>query len=215
MIKLKSQCMSKATRNFQFIAITGGIGSGKSALGNMLRQKGYTVIDSDQIARKVVEPGQPANAEIASQFGPSVMNKNGTINRSELRKIISSDIKMRKLLESITHPRIRAISEKKAETIHSTSGDTVIFYEVPLLFESERKHDFDKIICVTAEDDIRIDRVMRRSKLTKDDVLKLVATQMDQQEKTRLSDHVIENNGSLNELKNSADALSKIIKSIF
>lgn len=203
--------MSNSQRNFKFVAITGGIGSGKSAVGSILKGKGYTVIDSDQIARKVVEPGQPAHQEIEQKFGPTVINPDRTLNRGALRKIISSDNKMRKILEDITHPRIRALSEDEANKAHAATGAAIIFYEVPLLFESGRTHDFDKVICVVADDDIRIDRVMKRSQLTKDEVRKLIAAQLDQDEKAKLSDIVIDNNQSKSALELSVEDALKAL----
>lgn len=199
--------MSTGNREYKFIAITGGIGSGKSAVGNVLRTLKYPVIDSDQIAREVVKPGKPALKEIEQYFGREILLPNRTLNRKKLREIISDSPEDRKALESITHPRIRELSQNLADSEFERTGSHLIFYEVPLLFESGRDHNFDAVICVWADDPMRISRTTKRDNLSEEAVKRLLSTQMDQEEKKSLSDYCIENNGTLENLETSVEKL--------
>lgn len=182
------------------IGLTGGIGSGKSTVAAILRQHGIPVMDADTIAKQVTEPGQPAHADIARVW-PGVIGSDGRIDRKKLAAVVfenGEDPDSRKCLEAITHPRIRAEVARQASAL-AAAGHGVTFLEAALLVETGLYRTLDGLVVVTADDEARIDRVIRRDGATRANVLARMAAQLPIQDKIRVADYVIDNSRSVKE----------------
>lgn len=195
------------------IALSGGIGSGKSAVAELFRAHGVPIIDADVLARDVVSPGEPALAEILATFGPAIMNLDGTLNRRALASVIFSDTQKRKQLEDILHPRIRSAFTRKLLSFDNSPAPFVI-YVMPLFFEAENAHpELEKVIVVWAPEELCITRVMNRDRLNRDDALLRVRAQLPIDEKSKRADWVIKNDGDESALPAQVEKVySEIIK---
>lgn len=187
------------------IALTGGIGSGKSTVSRMLADKGAVVVDADAIAREIVEPGEPALEEIRAAFGPDVIDGEGRLRRSLLAEIVFADADALARLNAITHPRIAA---RAAELLASAPSDAVVVYDMPLLVEQgpAALAGWDAILVVDCPDDVRLDRLVARG-LSAEDASGRMAAQAGREERLAVADHVIDNAGDLAGLARSVDAL--------
>jgi len=191
------------------IGLSGGIGSGKSTVAQMLRGRGVPVLDADLVAREVTEPGLPAHEEIARAW-PDVIGHDGRIDRKRLAAIVFGDAPSRKRLEAITHPRIR--SEVAARTsVLAAAGHPVAFLEAALLVETGLHKSLEGLVVVTAEDETRIARVIRRDGSSRESVLARIAAQLPMEDKIRVADHVIDNSHSLEE---TAQQVSRALQQI-
>jgi dephospho-CoA kinase len=187
------------------IALTGGIGSGKSTVARLLDAKGAVVVDADAIARAIVEPGEPALAEIREAFGPDVIDPSGRLDRAALAGIVFADPDALARLNAITHPRIAA---RSAELIAAAPSGAVIVYDMPLLVEQgpQALDGWDAILVVDAPDDARLERLVARG-LDRDDALKRMGAQATRQERLAAADHVIDNSGDPAALERAVDGL--------
>jgi dephospho-CoA kinase len=176
------------------LGLTGGIGSGKSLVALMFAQLGADVIDADQLARDVVEPGQPALQEIVATFGRDVLRPDGRLNLGKLAGIIFADNSARAKVNAITHPRIRERME--AEVAERGSGPGVLILDIPLLYESARADTVEKVIVVWVDPETQLRRLHERDGLTSDEARQRVAAQMPLDAKRARADHVIDNSGS-------------------
>lgn len=182
------------------IGITGGIASGKSTVTDILKKRfNYCVIDADQLARQAVEPGSSGLIKITAVFGQEVINENGELNRSMLGEMIANDEQLRKKLNAIVHPEIKKLYDQQID-LYRCSGIPTVFYDCPLLFETNQQNTVDETIVVVADKEIRINRLRERDKLTREQAIKRIEMQMSDEEKIILADTVIENNGSLDDL---------------
>ena len=178
-----------------FVAVTGGLGSGKSLVGEIFRELGAIVYDSDGLARLVVERGSEGFNQIVARFGDQVL-KDGQLDRAALAQIVFRDPLALKDLESIIHPKVRALWD---DIIKNAPKGSVVVNEIPLLVESGGKDRFDYIITVESKEDIRIKRLAERG-LEESEARKRIAAQASDQERRAISHSVIENNGSREEL---------------
>tara|TARA_B100001971_G_scaffold203114_1_gene217613 strand:+ start:7247 stop:7828 length:582 start_codon:yes stop_codon:yes gene_type:complete len=175
--------------------LTGGVGMGKSTVAKILEKKGMLVVDSDELARQVVEPGQPALAEIIDQFGDGIIDPQGRLDRAKMAQQVFGDDIAREQLEAIIHPRVRArwkmkISEWRERQIHA--GVVVI----PLLFEVEVQDQFDVVLCVACTANTQQVR-LRHRKWDEEQISARNASQMDIAEKMDLADHVLWTEGDI------------------
>lgn len=171
------------------VALTGGIGSGKSTVGELFQQLGAVVVDSDQLAREVVERGSLGFEQIVTLFGDEIL-KNGEINRSMLAEIIFKDPAKRKELEQITHPLIR----KAFADIVSKSGDqAIVINQIPLLVESRYEYNFDHVITVSTSEDKRIERLLAKG-YTREQIQNRIKSQASDLEREKIADSIIQNN---------------------
>lgn len=177
------------------VGLTGGIGAGKSTVGNMFAQLGALVIDADQLAREAIEPGSSGFDEVVALFGSQILN-DGDIDRRDLGKIVFSDSKKRKELEAIIHPRVQ---DALALRIKGLNPGDILIYEVPLLVETGAQKKFDYIITVESDIENRLDRLFERG-LDEDEAERRIAAQASQAEREAVADFVIVNDGDRAEL---------------
>jgi len=183
------------------VGLTGGIGSGKSTVARLLAEHGAIVIDADAIAREVVEPGQPALAEIAERFGPGILDASGALDRGALAAIVFHDTAALADLNAITHPRI---AERTAELIAAAPEDAVVVYDMPLLVENGLAEGWDTVVVVIADRQVRIERLRERG-LDDDDIEARMSRQASDEERRAVADIIIDNSGSMEELRSQVD----------
>jgi len=202
------------------IGLTGGIGTGKSTVSQILRNKGFSVIDLDVISHKVIE--FPSVVEkIVKNFGKEVLENNEnnndgnrTVSREKLGKIIFSNREKRFTLNSIMHPEILRIMHKKILECKSKNEkeNKIIFVEIQLLFEVQWEKEFDYILLVAAKRDIQVRRVLERDKRSEKEAWDIINSQMSLDEKRGKSDFVIENDGNIDDLNRKVDKFLKILE---
>ncbi len=187
------------------VALTGGIGSGKSTVADFLDELGAYVIDSDQLARDVVERGTPGYEAVLAAFGDGIL-ANGEIDRAKLAEIVFKDATARATLESIIHPLVRDAAEKM---VKSLPADAVLINQIPLLVETDGAKRFDFVITVSADEDIRRRRLIERG--MKDyEITKRLAAQVNDGAREAIAHSVIRNNGSIDELRQLVEELWRL-----
>ena len=187
------------------LGLTGGIGSGKSMVAQRFAELGAVVIDADQLAREVVEPGQPALQEIATTFGPDVILPDGHLDRKKLAGVIFADPAERARLDAITHPRIRERMEAQIEA--RRSGPGVLIVDIPLLYENKRTSSVEKVIVVWVDPQTQLRRIQDRDGLSAEAARQRIAAQMPLDEKRARADHVIDNSGRLDHTRRQVEAI--------
>ena len=184
------------------VALTGGIGSGKSTVGQIFAQLGATVIDSDQLARDVIERGSIGFNEVVTKFGDEIL-KNGEIDRQILASLVFKDPTKRAELEQITHPLIRKAFTK---VVSSASPDSIVINQIPLLVESNHDYKFDHIITVSASESIRTERLIKRG-LTNEQIKQRMQAQATDQMREGIADSVIVNEKSEQEITDQVEKI--------
>lgn len=179
----------------KIIGLTGGIGVGKSTASKHLKEKGYQVIDADQIAHEITVKGSPVLAELAERFGNDIIMEDGNLDRKKLGQIAFHDANEKQALEEIVTNKV---IEKALALIHiyKDMNLDIIFIDAPLLYESGMDRYCDQVWVVTADLDIRLDRVMKRDNISKEQVLDRIANQMDESLKLSKASVVLDNSGS-------------------
>ena len=195
------------------IGLTGGIGTGKSTVSQILKDRGFSVIDLDVISHEVIEFSSVVE-KIVQNFGREVLDEdeagNYTISREKLGKIIFADKEKRLALNSIMHPEILKVMHKKILECKSEKNK-IIFVEVQLLFEVQWEKEFDYILLVAAKRDMQVRRVLERDKRSEEEAWNIINSQMSLDEKREKSDFVIENDGNMDDLNKKVD---KFLKSL-
>jgi dephospho-CoA kinase len=184
----------------KLVGLTGGIASGKSTVAAILRRLGASIVNADELSREVVQPGQDAWNEITKSFGSDILQEDMTLDRKKLRKIVFDNPEARKKLEAIIHPRVRALAEKRISEL-AASGSSVIVYEVPLLFEAQIHLWLRPVILVACNIDTQKKRLLERDHLTKPEAQQHLDAQMSLEEKRKLADYIIENDGAMEDLE--------------
>jgi len=190
------------------LGLTGGIGSGKSMVAQMFSRLGAVVIDADQLAREVVEPGQPALQEIAATFGSDVLLPDGRLNRPKLAGIIFADAAERAKLDAITHPRIRARMDEEIKA--RRSGPGVLIADIPLLYENDRTQTVEKVIVVWVDPKTQVLRIRQRDGLSADAARQRIDAQMPLDAKRDRADYVIDNSGSRDDTRRQVEAIYRL-----
>ncbi len=185
------------------IALTGGIGSGKSAVSHHLESLGVPVIDADILAHQLVKPGEPALKDIQSAFGEQMIDTRGQLNRAALRDVVFSDPAQRKRLEAILHPRILTAMQ---DWIEQQQAPYVVLV-IPLLFETGQTTLADRVLVVDCEESLQIERVMKRDNLSHEQIVQIMASQVDRNTRLTGADDIILNNGSQDELISATERL--------
>jgi dephospho-CoA kinase len=184
------------------IALTGGIGSGKSTVARRWVELGATEVDADVLAREVVAPGSTGLALVAKQFGSEVLAADGTLDRAALAKIAFSSDENRKLLESILHPLIQQLALEKVEGL---SG--VIVYTIPLFVESNSKLKFDKVVTISCDEAVRVKRLVESRGMSEGEAISRISAQASDAQREAVSDIVIDSNCTMAELVSRADSV--------
>ena len=188
------------------VGLTGGIGSGKTVASDHFASLGVPIIDTDVIARQVVEPNTPVLNQLVHEFGEQILKKSGELDRAELRKIAFSDRQNKKRLDEITHPAIQTEAKNQISTITTPYCILVI----PLLKpDSNFTVLLDRILVVTADREIKIARVMKRNQISRDQVIAIMQNQITDEERLEFSDDVIENNETLEHVHDEVGKLHK------
>ncbi len=190
------------------IAITGGIGSGKTEVTNYLTGKGFTVVDADRMSREMTGPGGKAIPYIRKNFGDRFILEDGSLDRAAMRDLVFRDPSKKIILEEgttkVVLEDIEAIKKERA-----ASGDKALFFDIPLLFETGTEADYDAVLVVTADHEIRRQRVMARDGIDPAVIDLIMDSQEDEDMKVSRADFVIFNNGTIGELHDAVDILLK------
>ncbi|MFC5451836.1 dephospho-CoA kinase [Paenibacillus aestuarii] len=178
------------------IGLTGGIACGKSTVSQMLVSRGALLVDADQIARDVVEPGSPVLERVAAHFGQAVLQADGALNRKKLGEIVFKNPDARKDLESLLHPPIRARMREQMETAEREQPQRLVVVDVPLLYESGLQSMFQEVLVVYVPRHVQIERLMERDGISESAALDRLNAQMSIEDKRTLADYVIDNSGT-------------------
>lgn len=177
------------------IGLTGGVGMGKSACAQLLQWRGAVVVDTDELARRIVEPGQTALVEVRETFGPDIVGPDGRLQREKLAQIVFTDLAARKKLEDILHPRIREMWHAQVETWRN-EGKPLAVVVIPLLFETNAEGGFNKVMCAACSAASQRERLLARG-WTPEQIEQRIAAQMPIEEKMARSHHVIWTEGGM------------------
>lgn len=183
------------SRPFLLAGLTGGIATGKSTVAAMFRALGAVVIDADVLAREVVEPGEPALAAIAKEFGPGVLQPDGRLDRKALGAIVFADPDRRRRLEALTHPPIRDRFVRRLAELTDQGFRGVALFDAPVMIESGNYKTMDRLVVVITDEATQLARLMARDGCSREDALRRIRSQMPLADKARLADHVIDNSG--------------------
>lgn len=185
------------------VGLTGGIASGKSLVASAFQRLGVTIVDADVVARDIVEPGQPALAEIVERFGADIVDDDGRLKRRDLREIVFADAQARSDLEGITHPRIRAELARRRDAAQSDYCLLV----VPLLVKSSMIDLVDRVLVVDAPEVVQMERLMSRDDIDEDLARRMIAAQDARSERLAMADDVLINTGPRKDIADLAAAL--------
>lgn len=197
------------------IGLTGGIGTGKSTVSDYLRKKGCIILDADEISRKMTEAGMPALLIIQNVFGDEVINTDGSLNRHKLGDIVFNDKdKLQKLQQIITTEVVDNINSKLSQ-LQSENCDNIVVIDAPLLFECGMENIADENWLVITDMSIRIKRVKERDNLSEEQIIARINNQMSQEDKEKISDYILDNSGSLQQLYEQIDEKLERLKDEF
>lgn len=198
---------SSTTQPFRplLIALTGGIASGKSAVAEIFAQVGAPVLDTDQIARDVVEPGTPTLAKLVAEFGSDILDASGKLDRARMRARVFADPEQRKRLEAITHPAIR---EELASRAQRAQGPYQI-HVIPLLVESGRAELYDRVLLVDTSEEAQLQRLLARDGSSDEQARQILAAQASREDRLDAADDVIVNTGTLQDLHQFVQTLHR------
>ena len=187
------------------VGLTGGIASGKSTVADLFAELGIPVIDTEIIAREVVEPGQPALAEISQRFGERMIDAAGNLDRAAMRRLIFADEQARRDLESILHPRIGAETRRQSEA----AGGPYQLIVVPLLTGSALRDFVDRILVVDCNEERQVERLMARDAETVEQARRILAAQSSREDRLAIADDVINNDHSVEHLRDQVADLDR------
>jgi dephospho-CoA kinase len=177
------------------VGLTGSIATGKSTVAAMFRALGCVVIDADVLAREVVEPGEPALAEIAETFGPEVLQPDGSLDRKRLGAIVFADADKRRRLEAIIHPRIRERFALHLARLTEEGFAGIVLFDAPVIIESGNYRTMDRLVVVATDEATQRARLTGRDRVDEAEAQRKIASQMPVSEKAKLADYVIDNSG--------------------
>ncbi|UQV55024.1 dephospho-CoA kinase [Corynebacterium pseudodiphtheriticum] len=194
----------------KIIGLTGGIGSGKSTVARSLQKHGFPIVDADLIAREIVEPGQPALAELTKEFGADILNADGSLDRGLLASRAFENKETTQRLNNITHPRINQRTQELFDEARENGAEAVI-YDMPLLIDKGLHKDMDATIVVHAAEHVRLERLTTKRGLDVDDVRRRINAQIDDETRKQHADILLDNNGTEEDLTQQiAQAVDKI-----
>lgn len=196
------------------LGLTGGVATGKSTVAKMFRRLGAVVIDADELARTVVQPGKPAWRDIVRAFGSDVLDPDRTINRRALGSIVFSQPAKRRRLEHIIHPRVAREQQRLTRQAGKKDPMAVVIYDVPLLFEAGIDTRVDKIVVVTADRETQIARLRKRNGFSRSEALRRIGSQMPMKRKCQLADFVLDGTKDMILLKKDVAKICKDLRSL-
>jgi dephospho-CoA kinase len=185
------------------VGLTGNIAAGKSTVAEVWRSLGATVVDADELARRAVDPGTPAFSAIAAEWGEEVVEPDGGLDRAALRRIVFADPAARERLEQIVHPAVAELREELYREAEAR-GEAVIVADIPLLFEVGLVDEFDLVVLVDAPEETRLVRLVGDRGLDPAEAQKMIAAQMPSELKRARADYVVENAGTVDEVRRRA-----------
>lgn len=196
------------------LGLTGGIATGKTTISNYLKSIDIPVLDADEYARKVVEPGTPGLAEITNTFGEQVLRADGSLNRKLLGQIVFNDSSSRQTLNDITHPRIQ---QMMADELHRLAEQQIplVILDIPLLLENRNVAGADAVMVVTIPESLQLTRLMQRNNLTEKEAQSRISAQMPLVEKEKLADFVIDNSGTISSTQKQVEKVIQKIRQSF
>ncbi len=180
------------------VGLTGGVASGKSTVAGMLADLGAVVIDADQLAREVVEPGTPGLASVVEEFGDDVLADDGTLDRAALGAVVFADEEKRRRLEGILHPLIR---EQSLEIEAQAPDEALVVHDIPLLAESGQSDRFEAVIVVDVPEETQVERMTGQRGWTEEDARSRVAAQASREDRRAIATYVIDNTGTRDDLR--------------
>lgn len=187
------------------IGLTGGIGSGKSTVAELLSARGAVIVDADQLAREVVEPGTPGLAAIRERFGESVLLPDGSLDRAALGALVFADARARADLNAIVHPLVRALGARLRAAALASDPGAVVVEVIPLLVETGQADAFDLVVVVDCPVETQVARVMGRSGLNRAEAQARVAAQASREDRLAAAGLVVSNDGGLDDLRAQVD----------
>ena len=194
------------------VGLTGGVASGKTTVSQVLKEEGAYIIDADRIARELVQPLAPAWKKLVRAFGKEILREDGSIHRKKLADKVFADLRQRKLLNQILHPRIRKEMEQKAKEIWQKDPEAIVVIDAPLLVELGDHRWMDKLMVVTSTQKQQIKRLEERDGVSRKEALRMLASQMPVKDKVKLADFVIRNEGSLQKTKKETREIFQELK---
>jgi dephospho-CoA kinase len=185
------------------VGLTGGVASGKSTVSQMLAELGAVIIDSDALAREVVAKGTPGLAAVVEAFGPEILTEDGEMDRAKVGAIVFADEAKRRVLERIIHPLVR----ERSQALEAAAADDLVVHDIPLLAEAGLAGAFDAVIVVDAPAEVQIERMMRERGWTRDEAEARIAAQASPDDRLAIATYVVDNTGSLQDLRDRVQAL--------
>lgn len=186
------------------VGLTGGVASGKSAVSAVLDELGAVIVDSDVIAREVVAPGTAGLTAVVAEFGPQVLTDRGELDRPAMGRLVFGDDDARSRLEAIIHPRVRA---RAAQVEDAATPDALVVHDIPLLVETGQARRFETVIVVDVPEELQVARMVKHRGWAADDARARIDAQVSRAERLAVATHVVENTGSLEELRERVVAL--------
>jgi dephospho-CoA kinase len=196
------------------VGLTGGIASGKSSVCGIFSRLGARVLDADILAREAVKPGRPAWIKLRETFGPEFFLPDGSLNRRSLRNLVFRDPEKRRQLNDTVHPEVMQAVREWLEAMGHREPHAVLLVDLPLLVEVGAVEGFDRIVVVFVKEEIQLARLMERDRLSLDEAREALEAQMPLREKLAFADHVVDNNGSLEETQLQVEAVWRELLSL-
>lgn len=193
------------------VGLTGNVAAGKSAVARIWRESGVPVVSADELAREAVAPGSSGLEAVVEEFGPHLVQEDGTLDRPALRTRVFGDAEARRMLEEILHPRIQDLRDAWLDA-QEEKGEPLVVAEIPLLYEVAAQGEVDGVVLVDAPEPLRLERMMAHRGLSREESLQIMAAQMDPRAKRRQADWILENDGSLELLRKRAEGLLESIR---
>ena len=196
------------------LALTGGIGSGKSTVAQFFAERGATIIDADAISRQLMEPGQQVLAHVVETFGDHLLDETGRLDRQALAAVVFNDDTAREQLNAIVHPAVRAESSRQREAALAADPDhAVIIHDIPLLVETGQAETFDGVIVVQTDHDTRLQRLTETRGMSPEDATARIAAQATDAQRAAIATWVIDNSGALDATEAQVDTVWRQLRS--
>jgi dephospho-CoA kinase len=196
------------------VGLTGGVASGKTTVSKILREEGAYIIDADLIAKELVQPHTPTWDELVRVFGKTILDRDGSIHRKKLATIVFSNSQEMNFLNRMIHPRIKEEWERRVAEIGQKDPEAIVVIDAALLVELGSHREMDKVIVVTSTERQQIERLKEREGVSEEEARKILSFQMALEEKVKVADFVIHNEGSLEETRRMAKEVFQELKRI-